>query len=1330
MAATSSGVDAEMLNKMGNHLKSQGIFDQFRRDCLEDVDTKPAYQNLRQKVEGYVSAFLAKVNWEPKLNKNQLRDSLRRQINQSEMLSAGVERIIEQVIEPKMQHVFRPQIEKVVDEFLGPKGSKEAENLKKDLATTSGMSHPVPAPAPPDLPPEVPTPAPPLPPSEPPAAPPQAPPEAPPDEPPDDPVACFASHPDHAKPVQSGTSPTVSSGGNTPSFTSSKMPGLVKKHSGGVLATTSDVKGEKKPVLELPGEVKSAIPAKGPSVKTEPMKSQPGKPQPVKDQDARKVATKDQPAKTQPSKVIKKVPSGSKLVDAIKPTDKPRIVISSNKPPALKIKIPEEFKKVEDRPTLQATVKEPGQDSETKPQPLDVEKVPICDQLLLRKAASEVTTLEPDTDSDVVMDVEPSQPQPRGIQGEQDERRSCYSGKGEESDGESGLSDISVSSVHTSDLSSFDEDFSSSSSSSSSDSSSEEETTKPKQISLKKKPFAHMYPSDSDSEAPSEVTISTDTSRPASVASDKLSARRSPKTQTPSARALAISRYHSDSEDEDSRQERRKKAALAKEERARRRQMAKEEREKVLAEKLEKRALDPETADDSGEAKKAARREDLATASPLKTTKEQLKEQKMLEKKREVRRRRSLNKRYFSDEFSSSMQGVKEPVSQQEDDEEKQQEVVQAPDLVPLTAFIRREKLQCFHLIYRERREPQVRCHHLLTQGLSGEQQRKLSSRKRKERRDSKVPRFSFPQGKAAAAAGVPGERSGKPTSSLESARGQKKLGQEQVPEKKQGEEVSELRQTSRDVQDNPGEKNVEQLTGDEEVEKRDGSPELQAEPIQGPPDEQQQVGDVPASIDEEESHLIEQQGKLVEEFVQEEIQAKEEVQQEAKPGGVQDELWQLADEPMQDLQEQKGEEMQRREEQDKRDEPPEEKNGEVKGEGEELPNCNQASEPEAEKLPEETGKEVVEDTTQEEQTVQDEVPEDVTKMDCSEEQTVGKTALQETVELSLRDATPYKQGANPPQVKDIEPAAATEPTVPSELPSDEIDNPPTPTQDEPSIYPEADSESEEHSDKGSSIPIYTVHSPKHLPLGSVFKLSQTSLQDMKPLSGVRVETKTVSKDSNASAADDSEKHSEASYQLEDSHDSNTDSDKHRTGTKVSHSELQDKPTASETSESSQAESRYGTRPKRHATSPRDSQDDDYFYYGQPKRGRYSQSPISPQEEGDKAGRSRARRVSTDSGKSDGTGREAAETPTRPLRQRHVSPPRRYSPSDTRVSHRRSSTSVIPHLRCTDGTRKAVEAGLLTLCARALHATFLWSRGGQAGKPLLRYVLLQRARVP
>ena len=75
------------------------------------------------------------------------------------------------------------------------------------------------------------------------------------------------------------------------------------------------------------------------------------------------------------------------------------------------------------------------------------------------------------------------------------------------------------------------------------------------------KPRANVCPSDSDSEAPSEgPSVSTDTSRPASVSSERASARRSPKGQTVAGRALALSRYHGDSEDEDSRQERRKKA--------------------------------------------------------------------------------------------------------------------------------------------------------------------------------------------------------------------------------------------------------------------------------------------------------------------------------------------------------------------------------------------------------------------------------------------------------------------------------------------------------------------------------------------------------------------------------------------------------------------------------------------------------------------------------------------------------------------------------------------------------------------------------------------------
>nr|KAG5701621.1 hypothetical protein BaRGS_019310 [Batillaria attramentaria] len=72
-----------MVQETLSKIKSQGLFDQFRKDCLADVDTKPAAQNLRQRVEGFVNRFLATQQWSPNLNKNQLRDALRKQINQS-----------------------------------------------------------------------------------------------------------------------------------------------------------------------------------------------------------------------------------------------------------------------------------------------------------------------------------------------------------------------------------------------------------------------------------------------------------------------------------------------------------------------------------------------------------------------------------------------------------------------------------------------------------------------------------------------------------------------------------------------------------------------------------------------------------------------------------------------------------------------------------------------------------------------------------------------------------------------------------------------------------------------------------------------------------------------------------------------------------------------------------------------------------------------------------------------------------------------------------------------------------------------------------------------
>lgn len=72
--------DPRLIDHIVCELKSQGIFDQFRKECIADVDTKPAYQNLRQRVEGSVTGFLKNQTWKSDMNKNQLRESLRKNI--------------------------------------------------------------------------------------------------------------------------------------------------------------------------------------------------------------------------------------------------------------------------------------------------------------------------------------------------------------------------------------------------------------------------------------------------------------------------------------------------------------------------------------------------------------------------------------------------------------------------------------------------------------------------------------------------------------------------------------------------------------------------------------------------------------------------------------------------------------------------------------------------------------------------------------------------------------------------------------------------------------------------------------------------------------------------------------------------------------------------------------------------------------------------------------------------------------------------------------------------------------------------------------------------
>ncbi|XP_066145072.1 biorientation of chromosomes in cell division protein 1-like 1 isoform X3 [Euwallacea fornicatus] len=131
--------DPRLIDQIVYELKSQGIFDQFRKECISDVDTKPAYQNLSQWVEGSVMNFLNQLKFASDTNKNQLREQLRKNITESGFLEVGVERIVDQAVNPKITSVFLPKVEDVVYRFLGIQKPEAKESVEESKPKTEDL---------------------------------------------------------------------------------------------------------------------------------------------------------------------------------------------------------------------------------------------------------------------------------------------------------------------------------------------------------------------------------------------------------------------------------------------------------------------------------------------------------------------------------------------------------------------------------------------------------------------------------------------------------------------------------------------------------------------------------------------------------------------------------------------------------------------------------------------------------------------------------------------------------------------------------------------------------------------------------------------------------------------------------------------------------------------------------------------------------------------------------------------------------------------------------------------------------------------------------------
>ncbi|CAG0915991.1 unnamed protein product [Notodromas monacha] len=121
-------------NEVFELLKNQGLFDEFRRESMEDIDTKAGFQNVCNRLETMIEKHLGKIKWSPDLNRNAIREELRQTLNSSGM-ETSISRLADQLINAKKSTTLLRKVETVYYGHLGlpvPDPDSESESSSDD----------------------------------------------------------------------------------------------------------------------------------------------------------------------------------------------------------------------------------------------------------------------------------------------------------------------------------------------------------------------------------------------------------------------------------------------------------------------------------------------------------------------------------------------------------------------------------------------------------------------------------------------------------------------------------------------------------------------------------------------------------------------------------------------------------------------------------------------------------------------------------------------------------------------------------------------------------------------------------------------------------------------------------------------------------------------------------------------------------------------------------------------------------------------------------------------------------------------------------------------